>query len=155
MAHMRRCAAQAPVWTRDLYGTNEGGSEGPQFAALSPPHCWVQNMSGAEDPVAPFPNSTAGCIYEEDLFTNFTVKHILAHDAADGPLLAFHAAHSIHTPLEVVPDAYERFTFIETHERRAYAAMVWNVDRAVGRLVDALKDKGMFGNTLIAMSADN
>lgn len=48
---------------------------------------------------------------EEDIFTNFTVGHIEQHDAKS-PLLAFHAAHSIHTPLEVVPDAFEHFSFI-------------------------------------------
>eukprot|EP00966_Prymnesium_polylepis_P146061 3373841-Prymnesium_polylepis.1 len=92
-------------------------------------------MSGAEDPVAPYPRDTSGCTYEDDLFTNFTVDHILRHDASkDGPLLAFHSAHSIHTPLEVVPDAYARFASIDFHERRAYHAMVFDVDRAVGRM---------------------
>jgi len=62
---------------------------------------WVQNMSRAEQPVAPFPKNMDGCVYEEDVFTNFTVKHIMGHNTSDGPLLAFHAAHSIHTPLEV------------------------------------------------------
>ena len=47
-----------------------------------------------------------------------------------GPMLAFHAAHSIHTPLETLPDSFERFAFIEDSEdRRAYHSMVYNVDR--------------------------
>merc|ERR1719247_258293 len=61
------------VFNRDLYGTNPDGSAGPQYHLLNPKHCWVQNMTGAEDPVAPFPKSMAGCTYEEDIFTNFTV----------------------------------------------------------------------------------
>lgn len=33
--------------------------------------------------------------------------------------------------------------------------MVWNVDKAVGEIVDALKAKGMYDDTLIIMTADN
>ena len=145
----------APIWTRDLWGTNADGTEGPQYQYLNRKACWVQNMSGAEDPVAPFPNAT-NCVYEEDIFTNWTVEHILAHDTDhDGPMLAFHAPHSVHTPLEVPKDAFDRFDFIPWHDRRAYHAMSWNVDRAVGKIVDALKSKGMWNSTLLLMSADN
>ena len=149
-------SAKAPVWTRDLWGTNADGTEGPQFHLLNPPHCWVQNMTGAEDPVAPYPSDAAGCTYEEDRFTNFTVAHILGHSMADGPLLAFHSSHSIPSPLEVVSDAFDRFSSIDYHDRRAYHAMVYNVDRAIGRIVDALHSRAnMFENTLLIMSSDN
>ena len=81
----------------------------------------------------------------------------MQHNETMGPLLAFHSAHSIHAPLEVVPDAYDRFAFIQDDDqdhRRRYHAMVWNVDRAVGKIVDALKSKGMYEETLIVVSAD-
>lgn len=52
------------VFQRDLYGTNPDGSHGPQYQLLNPQHCWVQNMTGAEDPVAPFPKSMDGCVCE-------------------------------------------------------------------------------------------
>lgn len=108
-----------PVWVRDLYGTNQDGTSSPQYHLLNPEHCWVQNMTGAENPVKPFPVSTANCVYEENLFTDFTLKHIMEHDpVTGGPLLVFHSAHSIHTPLEIVPDAYERFHFIDHEDRR-------------------------------------
>lgn len=71
-------------------------------------------------------------------------------------MLAFHAAHSIHTPLETLPDAFEHFAFIEDSEdRRAYHSMVWNVDRDIGKIVAALKSKGMYQNSLVVLSADN
>ena len=107
---------QAPVWTRDLFGTNPDGTYGPQFHLLNPPHCWTQNMSQPEKPVAPFPASMDGCVYEEDLFTNFTISQINAHNReTEGPLLLFHSAHSIHSPLETLPDAFDRFSFIDDH----------------------------------------
>ena len=88
---------------------------------------FTQNMTGAEDPVAPFPGATGsprgsnmnGCKYEEDIFTNFTLAHINKHEpVTDGPMLAFHAAHSIHTPLETLPEAFEHFAFIEDSGER-------------------------------------
>ena len=92
---------------------------------------------------------------EEDIFTNFTIRHINQHLASDGPMLAFHAAHSIHTPLETVPDAFEHFAFItDSEDRRAYHSMVWNVDRAIGRIVAALREKQMYSSTLLVLSAD-
>ena len=146
---------RARVFNRDLYGTNSDGSAGPQYHLRNPKHCWVQNMTGAENPVAPFPKSMAGCNYEEDIFTNFTITHIHKHNPdSDGPLLAFHAAHSIHTPLETVPVAFQRFAFIQDSEdRRAYHSMVWNVDRAIGKIVEALKVKNMYENAVIVLSA--
>lgn len=36
-----------------------------------------------------------------------------------------------------------------------YAAMVYNLDYNVGRLVDALKEKGVYDNTLIVFTSDN
>ena len=168
-----RCGS---AWTRDLFGTDgyPAGQAGPQYDKLNPPECWVQNMSSPEAHVQPYPTAgppavlpngslpqpeptqRAGCVYEEDLFTNFTVRQILAHDAAaDGPLLVFHAAHSIHTPLEAPRQALEAFAGVDDRNRRAYRAMVSNVDAAVGRIVGALKQKQMFEGSLIIISSDN
>ena len=150
-------ASNSSVFQRDLFGTNPDGSSGPQYHLLNPKKCWVQNMTAPEAPVAPFPAPYGDCVYEEDLFTNFTIAQIKQHDTAkDGPMLAFHAAHSIHTPLEVVPGAFAKFSFItDSAFRRAYHAMVYNVDLAVGQIVGTLKQQGMYENTLIVLSADN
>ncbi len=37
----------------------------------------------------------------------------------------------------------------------AYAAMIWNLDENIGRLVEALEKKGVYENTLIVFSSDN
>lgn len=41
------------------------------------------------------------------------------------------------------------------HDMATYAAMIEIMDDGVGRIVDALKDKGMFENTLIVFLSDN
>ena len=61
-------------------------------------------------------------------------------------MLAFHAAHSIHTPLETLPDSFERFAFIEDSEdRRAYHSMVYNVDRDITRRGPCVAKRCCFG----------
>ena len=57
--------------------------------------------------------------------------------------------------LQVVPEALAQFPNIDYPARKAYHAMVWNVDRAFGRIVAALKAANMFNNALIVMSSDN
>lgn len=37
----------------------------------------------------------------------------------------------------------------------AYAAMIWNLDENVGRLVKAIKEKGMYENTIFVFTSDN
>jgi arylsulfatase I/J len=97
-----------------------------------------------------------GTAYEEELFTNHSLSVIDAHDPAAGaPLFLFHAFHLIHTPLQV-PQAYiDRFSFVDNSVRRHYAAMVNYMDEVVGKIVRALKAKGMWGNTLLVASSDN
>ena len=84
---------------------------------------------------------------------------IAAHDAAT-PLFVFWAPHIVHAPLEVPQEYFEKFNFIaptdrEGYSRQLYHAMVNFADAAVGNLTKALKDKGMWEDTLIVFSSDN
>ena len=61
----------------------------------------------------------------------------------------------IHAPLQV-PDSYTtKFNFIDNGLRQYYHTMVNYLDDVVGELVDAMKKKGMWENTLFAVSSDN
>lgn len=96
----------------------------------------------------------AGCAYVDDIFLAQVLSIIAAHDPAT-PLFLSWMPHGVHSPLEV-PDAYlEKFAFIADPRRRAYAAMVNHVDDMVGRVADALKAKGMWGDLLWLTSSDN
>ena len=99
-------------------------------------------------------NQAAGCKYEDELFVEEVLARIAAHDVST-PFFLFWAPHIAHAPLEV-PQAYiDKFAFIEDKNRRLYAAMVNYVDGLVGRVVAALKAKGMWDNLLWVSSADN
>ena len=76
---------------------------------------------------------------------------------ASQPLFLYYATHAPHNPYEVsLPKSYlDRFNFIDYYLRQIYHAMVTYVDNAVGALVDALKQKGMWDNVLFVASSDN
>ncbi|CAK9013922.1 Arylsulfatase B (ASB) (N-acetylgalactosamine-4-sulfatase) (G4S), partial [Durusdinium trenchii] len=95
-----------------------------------------------------------GTVYEEEIFTENSLKVIREHDTKD-PLFLFHSFHLIHTPLEVPKDFEDKFAFLKEVGQRKYAAMVNYMDTALGKIVDALKAKGMWDNTLMVLSSDN
>ena len=99
-------------------------------------------------------NQPAACVYEDELFTRSLLATIAAADPAQ-PLMAYVAFHAAHEPLQVPEATLERFAWIEDTTRRSYMAMVAEMDAHLGRIVDALKAKGMWSNTLLVAFADN
>ena len=100
-------------------------------------------------------NQPASCKYEDEIFAEEVLLRINNHDPTTGPFFLFWASHIVHEPLEV-PQAYlDKFAFIDTKPRRLYAAMVNFLDDQIGRVVAALKAKGMWDNLLWMSSADN
>jgi arylsulfatase I/J len=108
----------------------------------------------------------ASCVYEDELLTDFAVNAIDAHDAAQ-PLFLYFSPHAVHVSasglvLEVPAAQLARFDFMCAGDnssgcnfRQRYAAITNLVDAYIGRVVDALKAKGMWDNTLLVLSADN
>jgi arylsulfatase I/J len=72
-----------------------------------------------------------------------------------------HAFHLIHTPLDVPAsylakaDSLISPSIFDSAGRRNYTAMVYYMDSVVGEIVSALKDKGIYDNTLIGLASDN
>jgi arylsulfatase A-like enzyme len=66
--------------------------------------------------------------------------------------LAFNAPH---TPLQALRSDYDALAGIENHTERVYGAMMLSLDRAVGRVLDALRDRGLEENTLVFFTSDN
>ena len=96
----------------------------------------------------------AGCVFEDTVFTERLLAAIAAHDTSR-PFFGVFAPHSVHGPLQVPDEWLDRFAFIDVPARRMYAAMVAFVDAQVGRVVDALKARGMYETTLIVLQSDN
>ena len=93
-------------------------------------------------------NGTGPDNFEKDLFKQRLLDVSNNHDTST-PLFLYYAPHIVHTPFQV-PDSYlNEFSFIDDKDSKIYHAMVNYLDDVVGELVDALKKKGMWDNTLL------
>lgn len=72
--------------------------------------------------------------------------------AKNEPFFIFLSFLAPHTPMEATEEDLRRF---EGHPRQIYAAMMWAMDRAVGRVVQRLEEQGELENTLIFFLSDN
>lgn len=100
-------------------------------------------------------NVSGTCVYEDQLFED-RIHRVIRRRPKDQPLFMFWATHIVHGPLQV-PDAYfDRFeTFVDNPQRAKYHSMVSWIDGAVGRVVQSLRDEGLYNDTLICMNSDN
>ena len=71
------------------------------------------------------------------------------------PLFLFFSLGAPHLPNEAPPEAIAAYAHIADDKRRVHAAMVSELDAAVGQLMAALEDEGMAENTLIWFMSDN
>lgn len=91
--------------------------------------------------------------YMTDYLTDEAVKAIAAN--RNRPFFLYFAPNAIHTPLQATKADYDALPQISDHRLRVYGAMVRNLDRNVGRILQALKDQGLDKNTLVIFTSDN
>src|SRR5262245_42057809 len=92
--------------------------------------------------------------YTTKLLGDEAVSLIEHHDAAR-PLFLYVPFNAPHSPLQAPQEYLDRYQSIQNQQRRTYAAMVNCVDDQIGRIVEALENRGLRENTLIAFSSDN
>ena len=90
--------------------------------------------------------------YLTDFFTDEALRWI---DARKHPWFMFLSYNAPHTPMQARDEDLAAFSNIQDKGRRTYAAMVYSLDRGVGRIIQKLKDKGMYENTLVVFFSDN
>ena len=91
--------------------------------------------------------------YMTDYLGNEAAKAIAAN--RHRPFFLYLAPNAPHTPLQALESDYDALSQIEDHRLRVYAAMIRALDRAVGRVLGALKENGLEDNTLVFFSSDN
>jgi len=91
--------------------------------------------------------------YMTDYLGNEAAKAIAAN--RNRPFFLYFAPNAPHTPLQALRADYEALSQITDHRLRVYAAMIRALDRAVGRVLDALQTNGLEDNTLVFFSSDN
>ena len=103
----------------------------------------------------PYPNDTS-CVYEDELFLQQVLSTIKNHDVnANNPMFLFWSLHTIHGPLQVPKKYYELYDKVSDERRRRYLSMVRWMDHAVENVTLLLKERNMYENTLIVLTADN
>lgn len=71
------------------------------------------------------------------------------------PFFLYVAFNCPHSPMQAKAGYEGRFSQIRDGQRRTLAAMQTSLDEAVGNIVQALKDRDVYGNTLIWFINDN
>jgi arylsulfatase A-like enzyme len=92
--------------------------------------------------------------YTTALLGNEAVRLVEQQDTAK-PFFMYVAFNAPHAPLQALPEHVKLFEHIKDKTRRTYAAMVHAVDEQIGRIVAALKARGLLENTIILFSSDN
>jgi len=91
--------------------------------------------------------------YLTDYYTDEAVQVIEANK--DRPFFLYLSHWAPHTPLQATKQDYDALSHIELHRERVYAAMIRALDRSVGRVLDALRERGLEENTLVIFTSDN
>jgi arylsulfatase A-like enzyme len=97
-----------------------------------------------DDPKGLFSISRAACEFMEE--------------NRDRPFLAYIAHHAIHTALEARPSSLRKFeekTPGKQHSDPLYAACTYDLDAAVGVVLDKLEELGLTENTVVLFTSDN
>ena len=90
--------------------------------------------------------------YATDVFADKAVSFIERNQ--DKPFFIYLAFNAVHTPMEATPEDLEKFPNL-FGTRKEVAAMTLALDRACGRVIDKLKELGLYDNTIIVFSNDN
>ncbi len=93
--------------------------------------------------------------YLTDFFTDEALRWLDRQAEARRPWFLFLSYNAPHGPLEATEEDLARFAGIEDRRRRIYAAMMFALDRGIGRLHDWLTARGVARDTLIVFFSDN
>eukprot|EP00009_Paramoeba_aestuarina_P009008 CAMPEP_0201510730 /NCGR_PEP_ID=MMETSP0161_2-20130828/3299_1 /ASSEMBLY_ACC=CAM_ASM_000251 /TAXON_ID=180227 /ORGANISM="Neoparamoeba aestuarina, Strain SoJaBio B1-5/56/2" /LENGTH=579 /DNA_ID=CAMNT_0047905949 /DNA_START=64 /DNA_END=1806 /DNA_ORIENTATION=+ len=94
----------------------------------------------------------------EELLNAEAERVIMEHDTeGDKPLFLYFAHLAAHSPYQGDPSHWKNYedSCADDPVRGNYSALIEHMDEGIGRVVAALKAKGMYENTLIVFSSDN
>ena len=71
------------------------------------------------------------------------------------PFFLFASFNAPHAPMQATEEDLKLYSHIKDEKRRTYAGMVHRLDVNVGRIIDELKEQGVYENTVVVFLSDN
>lgn len=93
--------------------------------------------------------------YLTDTLADHAAEYVRAQAKDPRPFFLYLAFNAPHTPMHALEADLAHFAHIENQRRRQYAAMLYAMDRGIGRVLDALEDSGQSEQTLVVFLNDN
>lgn len=90
--------------------------------------------------------------YLTDVLAENATEYIDKQCEKNQPFMMYLAFNAVHSPMEATKEDLKLF---EGHKRQKLAAMTWAVDRGIGKVINKLKEKNIYNNTLIFFLSDN
>ena len=138
----------------EWYGTKESAMEASytstrQFdpEVFPTPHIWAGRKGQKSKKVKPFDLDTRAGLDRE--ITDKTIEFVRDHAMDRNPFYIYVAFTQIHPPFLSHPD------FKGKSRAGPYADIQMEVDHNVGRILDAIEQAGIDGETLVILSGDN
>ena len=92
--------------------------------------------------------------YVTQLIKNDTLKIINDHDFTN-PIFLNVNFGAPHIPNEAPEESVLKFSYIEDETRRLHAAMIHEMDNAIGEIIAALEKENVLKNTILMFASDN
>ncbi|MDE0860726.1 MAG: arylsulfatase [Akkermansiaceae bacterium] len=92
--------------------------------------------------------------YATDLLANHAV-HFINESPSEKPYFLYLPFNAPHSPFQATKSDLAPYSSIKDKKRRTYAAMVTSMDRAIGKVLNAVESRPDADNTLIIFYSDN
>ncbi|MBB3697090.1 sulfatase-like hydrolase/transferase [Flammeovirga yaeyamensis] len=93
-------------------------------------------------------------VYLTDLFGQKAINYFDQYES-EKPFFMYWAPNAVHTPLQAPKEVIKKFDHIKDPARRKLVAMQYVMDQNIGKMVDKLKERGLYDNTFIVFISDN
>ncbi|NGZ10595.1 MAG: arylsulfatase [Nitrospira sp. LK70] len=119
-------------------------------SGMKPPMIWEGKKRQASTPAMPLDLAVRGVVDEKYIIPK-TIDFIKRNAAAKKPFFVYVGYSEMHPPIVVNPG------FDRKSEQRGgvYSDLIGEMDFRVGQILDAIKEAGIEGNTLVVLTSDN
>ncbi|QDT69479.1 Arylsulfatase precursor [Planctomycetes bacterium MalM25] len=113
------------------------------------------HYSANEGSFLPLTRNNQAADFDEYLTTALSRDAARFVGESDEPFCLYLAYNAPHAPYQAPKETIAKYSHIQGKNRRVYAAMIDEMDRGIGMVVDALKESGKLDNTVIFFLSDN